>query len=85
MFSFYIPRSKIMFSSALGWSVIKVIYLIVYCLPFNYSLYMFFIFSIVKRLELMNTIVSFIWWVFGFFWILMGGQALLHDAPRLYW
>lgn len=40
---------------------------------------------IVKRLESMNTVISSIWWVFGFYWIVMGGQALLQDSPRLYW
>ncbi|KAL2464542.1 zinc finger protein [Forsythia ovata] len=41
--------------------------------------------SIIKKLESINTVVSSIWWVFGFYWIVMGGQALLQDAPRLYW
>ncbi|KAI3982342.1 hypothetical protein MKX01_037875 [Papaver californicum] len=38
-----------------------------------------------RRLESMNTLVSFFWWVIGFYWIVAGGQALLLDAPRLYW
>ncbi|XP_052174074.1 E3 ubiquitin-protein ligase At1g12760-like [Diospyros lotus] len=41
--------------------------------------------STVKRLESMNAVISSIWWVFGFYWIVMGGQALLQDSPRLYW
>ncbi|XP_060177221.1 E3 ubiquitin-protein ligase At4g11680-like isoform X1 [Lycium barbarum] len=41
--------------------------------------------SIMKRLESINTVISSIWWVFGFYWIVMGGQALLQDSPRLYW
>ncbi|XP_010251799.1 PREDICTED: E3 ubiquitin-protein ligase At4g11680-like isoform X2 [Nelumbo nucifera] len=41
--------------------------------------------SVAKRLESMNTMVSFFWWVIGFYWIVVGGQALLQDAPRLYW
>lgn len=41
--------------------------------------------SIGKRLESMNTVISSIWWVFGFYWIVLGGQALLQDSPRLYW
>ncbi|KAG5552733.1 hypothetical protein RHGRI_010738 [Rhododendron griersonianum] len=41
--------------------------------------------SIAKRLESMNTVISSIWWVFGFYWIVLGGQALLQDSPRLYW
>ena len=44
-----------------------------------------FVFSIVKKLEPMNTLASSVWWVFGFYWIVAGGQALLEDSPRLYW
>ncbi|GLT73035.1 hypothetical protein SLA2020_449220 [Shorea laevis] len=39
----------------------------------------------VKRLETINTIISSVWWVLGFYWIVVGGQALLQDSPRLYW
>ncbi|KAK1576628.1 hypothetical protein Q3G72_015374 [Acer saccharum] len=41
--------------------------------------------SIVKKLETINTIVSSIWWMMGFYWIVVGGQSLLQDSPRLYW
>ncbi|EPS69634.1 hypothetical protein M569_05133 [Genlisea aurea] len=41
--------------------------------------------SIIKKLEMMNTVVSSIWWVFGFYWIVIGGPSLLQDSPRLYW
>ncbi|KAJ8646448.1 hypothetical protein MRB53_008196 [Persea americana] len=41
--------------------------------------------SVPKRLESLNTMVSFLWWIIGFYWIIVGGQALLQDAPRLYW
>ncbi|KAL6525579.1 hypothetical protein OROHE_015886 [Orobanche hederae] len=41
--------------------------------------------SIIKKLESVNTIVSSVWWVFGFYWIVIGGQPLLQDSPRLYW
>ncbi|KAG2689881.1 hypothetical protein I3760_09G161400 [Carya illinoinensis] len=41
--------------------------------------------SILKRVESINTMISSIWWVFGFYWIVMGGQVLLQDSPRLYW
>ncbi|KAL2482956.1 zinc finger protein [Forsythia ovata] len=41
--------------------------------------------SIIKKLDSVNTVVSSIWWVVGFYWIIMGGQALLQDSPRLYW
>ncbi|XP_015888427.2 E3 ubiquitin-protein ligase At4g11680 [Ziziphus jujuba] len=38
-----------------------------------------------KRLETMNTLMSSLWWIIGFYWIVVGGQALLQDSPRLYW
>ncbi|XP_058078941.1 E3 ubiquitin-protein ligase At1g12760-like isoform X1 [Magnolia sinica] len=41
--------------------------------------------SVVRRFESINTMVSFLWWIVGFYWIITGGQALLQDAPRLYW
>ncbi|KAG2685360.1 hypothetical protein I3760_10G121800 [Carya illinoinensis] len=41
--------------------------------------------SILKKMESVNTMLSSIWWVFGFYWIVMGGQELLQDSPRLYW
>ncbi|CAO2819954.1 unnamed protein product [Amaranthus hypochondriacus] len=39
----------------------------------------------VKHLESANTMFSFIWWILGFYWICVGGQALQHDSPTLYW
>lgn len=41
--------------------------------------------SLVKTLETLNTIISSFWWVLGFYWIVVGGQALLRDSPHLYW
>ncbi|XP_028240727.1 E3 ubiquitin protein ligase RIE1-like isoform X2 [Glycine soja] len=38
-----------------------------------------------KRCELLNTGVSFLWWIVGFYWVVSGGNILLQDAPRLYW
>ncbi|KAL7000864.1 E3 ubiquitin protein ligase rie1, partial [Sarracenia purpurea var. burkii] len=29
--------------------------------------------------------VSFLWWVVGFYWIVSGGNILFLTAPRLYW
>lgn len=40
--------------------------------------------SILKKLELANTIASSFWWVVGFYWIVAGGQSLLQDSPCLY-
>ncbi|KAG5583259.1 hypothetical protein H5410_053886, partial [Solanum commersonii] len=37
-----------------------------------------------KILQSVNTAISSIWWVFGFYWIVMGGQELLQDSPCLY-
>ncbi|KAK9156561.1 hypothetical protein Scep_003135 [Stephania cephalantha] len=41
--------------------------------------------SISKRIESMNTMGSFFWWLMGFYWIVLGGNALIQDAPQLYW
>ncbi|KAI5067331.1 hypothetical protein GOP47_0018300 [Adiantum capillus-veneris] len=41
--------------------------------------------SYAKRLESANTMFSFVWWIVGFYWITVGGQALVQEAPRLYW
>ncbi|KAG1327706.1 E3 ubiquitin protein ligase RIE1 [Cocos nucifera] len=40
---------------------------------------------IMKKLESVNAMISLLWWMLGFYWIVVGGQALLQDAPRLYW
>ncbi|KAM7256203.1 hypothetical protein ACFE04_011944 [Oxalis oulophora] len=40
---------------------------------------------IAKRLESVNTMMSSVWWVVGFYWIVIGGQPLLQDSPQLYW
>ncbi|XP_028785294.1 E3 ubiquitin protein ligase RIE1 [Neltuma alba] len=39
----------------------------------------------VKRCESVNTMVSFLWWIVGFYWVISGGETLLQHAPRLYW
>ncbi|XP_061369016.1 E3 ubiquitin protein ligase RIE1-like isoform X2 [Gastrolobium bilobum] len=41
--------------------------------------------SFMKRCESLNTGVSFLWWIVGFYWVVSGGDVLLQDAPRLYW
>ncbi|KAG8072292.1 hypothetical protein GUJ93_ZPchr0006g46082 [Zizania palustris] len=41
--------------------------------------------SFAKRCESVNTMVSFLWWIIGFYWVVSGGDVLEHDAPRLYW
>ncbi|GLT47721.1 hypothetical protein SLA2020_213890 [Shorea laevis] len=41
--------------------------------------------SILKRLESLNTIMSSIWWMIGFYWIVIDGQVLPQESPRLYW
>lgn len=41
--------------------------------------------SWVKRCESINTMVSFLWWIIGFYWVVSGGDVLLRQAPRLYW
>ncbi|KAL0446723.1 UNVERIFIED_CONTAM: E3 ubiquitin protein ligase RIE1 [Sesamum latifolium] len=41
--------------------------------------------SRVKRCESVNTMVSFLWWIVGFYWVVSGSEILLTSAPRLYW
>ncbi|XP_048440832.1 E3 ubiquitin protein ligase RIE1 [Pyrus x bretschneideri] len=41
--------------------------------------------SVSKRCETVNTMVSFLWWIVGFYWVVSGGEVLLQNAPRLYW
>lgn len=41
--------------------------------------------GVAKHLESANTIFSFIWWIIGFYWVSVGGQALATKAPHLYW
>ncbi|KAL5208680.1 hypothetical protein ABZP36_033115 [Zizania latifolia] len=41
--------------------------------------------SFSKRCESVNTMVSFLWWIIGFYWVVSGGEVLEHGAPRLYW
>jgi hypothetical protein len=38
-----------------------------------------------SRCESMNTMISFLWWIIGFYWIVSGGEVLEYGAPRLYW
>ncbi|RZB53611.1 E3 ubiquitin-protein ligase At1g63170-like [Glycine soja] len=41
--------------------------------------------SITKHIETVNTMLSFIWWIVGFYWVTAGGQSLTRDSPQLYW
>lgn len=41
--------------------------------------------SSVERCESVNTLVSFLWWIIGFYWVVSGGDMLEQGAPRLYW
>ncbi|KAK7374178.1 hypothetical protein VNO80_07604 [Phaseolus coccineus] len=41
--------------------------------------------SIIKYIESANTMLSFIWWTVGVYWVTLGGQSLTTDAPQLYW
>jgi len=38
-----------------------------------------------KRCASLNTMLSLLWWMVGFYWVVSGGDILLQDAPRLYW
>uniref|UniRef100_A0A0A9CRI2 RING-type E3 ubiquitin transferase n=1 Tax=Arundo donax TaxID=35708 RepID=A0A0A9CRI2_ARUDO len=41
--------------------------------------------SFTSRCESMNTMISFLWWIIGFYWVVSGGEVLELGAPRLYW
>ncbi|CAN6675394.1 unnamed protein product [Malus baccata var. baccata] len=41
--------------------------------------------SVSKRCKTVNTMVSFLWWIVGFYWVVSGGEVLLQNAPHLYW
>ncbi|KAK9742915.1 hypothetical protein RND81_03G205300 [Saponaria officinalis] len=41
--------------------------------------------SAAKYLESASRILSFMWWIIGFYWISSGGQMLADNAPKLYW
>ncbi|XP_058739878.1 E3 ubiquitin-protein ligase At1g63170-like [Vicia villosa] len=41
--------------------------------------------SILKYIESANTVLSFVWWILGFYWVTAGGQSLTRDSPQLYW
>ncbi|TKY65534.1 E3 ubiquitin-protein ligase [Spatholobus suberectus] len=41
--------------------------------------------GITKHIESANTMLSFIWWIVGFYWVTAGGQSLTRDSPLLYW
>ncbi|MBA0611544.1 hypothetical protein Godav_012221 [Gossypium davidsonii] len=41
--------------------------------------------SVAKHLESANTMFSFIWWIIGFYWVSIGGQAMARSSPQLYW
>ncbi|KAG6601859.1 E3 ubiquitin protein ligase RIE1, partial [Cucurbita argyrosperma subsp. sororia] len=41
--------------------------------------------GVAKRCETVNTLVSLIWWLLGFYWVMAGGNLLLQNAPSLYW
>ncbi|XP_006391188.2 E3 ubiquitin protein ligase RIE1 [Eutrema salsugineum] len=38
-----------------------------------------------KTCESFNTIISFVWWIVGFYWLISGGDILLQNASHLYW
>ncbi|THU54064.1 hypothetical protein C4D60_Mb10t21090 [Musa balbisiana] len=40
---------------------------------------------VAKYLEFASNMFSCIWWIVGFYCVSAGGQALIRDAPQLYW
>ncbi|KAL9234443.1 hypothetical protein vseg_009315 [Gypsophila vaccaria] len=41
--------------------------------------------STANLLESANKILSFFWWILGFYWISSGGETMADNAPKLYW
>ncbi|KAL4333172.1 hypothetical protein GQ457_07G009290 [Hibiscus cannabinus] len=37
--------------------------------------------NVTKHLETANTMFSFVWWIIGFYWVSLGGQALASGSP----
>ncbi|MFS8032958.1 putative transcription factor C2H2 family [Helianthus anomalus] len=42
-------------------------------------------FSYAKKCENIKSMVSFVWWLIGLYWMVCDGEILLYRAPRLYW
>ncbi|KAG0450441.1 hypothetical protein HPP92_026761 [Vanilla planifolia] len=40
--------------------------------------------SLAKLYESLSTMVAFIWWIVGFYWLTSGGEVLAQHSPRLY-
>ncbi|KAK9742916.1 hypothetical protein RND81_03G205400 [Saponaria officinalis] len=40
--------------------------------------------SVAQYLESVNSVITFVWWIIGIYWIISGGKMLADDAPILY-
>ncbi|XP_039045991.1 E3 ubiquitin-protein ligase At1g12760-like isoform X1 [Hibiscus syriacus] len=41
--------------------------------------------GVAKHLESANNMFSFIWWIIGFYWVSVGGEAMARSSPQLCW
>lgn len=41
--------------------------------------------NLTKYMDSANTMLSFFWWIIGFYWVCTGGQRMVEESPQLYW
>ncbi|XP_016464773.1 E3 ubiquitin-protein ligase At1g12760 isoform X1 [Nicotiana tabacum] len=41
--------------------------------------------NMAKYMDSANTMLSFLWWIIGFYWVCIGGQRMVQKSPQLYW
>ncbi|XP_055809506.1 E3 ubiquitin-protein ligase At4g11680-like isoform X2 [Solanum dulcamara] len=41
--------------------------------------------NLTKYMDSANTMLSFFWWIIGFYWVCTGGQRMVDESPQLYW
>ncbi|XP_059286116.1 E3 ubiquitin-protein ligase At4g11680-like [Lycium ferocissimum] len=41
--------------------------------------------NMTKYMDSANTMLSFFWWIIGFYWVCTGGQPMVDESPQLYW
>ncbi|CAN4095253.1 unnamed protein product [Withania somnifera] len=41
--------------------------------------------NLTKYMDSANTMLSFFWWITGFYWVCTGGQRMVEESPQLYW
>ncbi|KAM3289805.1 E3 ubiquitin-protein ligase [Capsicum chacoense] len=41
--------------------------------------------NLTKYMDSANSMLSFFWWIIGFYWVCTGGQRMVEESPQLYW